>query len=88
MVSLVWVLDELFIGFAGRPVAVVCRELEDACETWEPAGRRHVGRVRGRARPPVSDHIKQWRGLATRYDKHATVYRADLFDRARARHRS
>jgi transposase len=21
-------------------------------------------------------HIKQWRGLATRYDKHATVYRA------------
>lgn len=23
-------------------------------------------------------HIKQWRGLATRYDKHAVVYRAAL----------
>ena len=21
-------------------------------------------------------HLKQWRGLATRYDKHATTYRA------------
>lgn len=23
-------------------------------------------------------HLKQWRGLATRYDKHATVYRAAI----------
>lgn len=34
MVSLVWALDEVFIGFAGRSVAVVRRELEDACEVY------------------------------------------------------
>ncbi|MEV6647780.1 hypothetical protein [Amycolatopsis sp. NPDC051371] len=34
-VSLVWALDEVFIGFAGRPVAVVRRELEDACEVLD-----------------------------------------------------
>lgn len=34
-VTLVWALDEVFIGFAGRPVAVVRRELEEACETWD-----------------------------------------------------
>ncbi|MEV6874666.1 hypothetical protein [Amycolatopsis sp. NPDC051128] len=32
VVSLVWALDEVFIGFSGRSVAVVRRELEDACE--------------------------------------------------------
>ncbi|MEV6871416.1 hypothetical protein [Amycolatopsis sp. NPDC051128] len=25
----------VFIGFAGQPVAVVRRELEDACEVWD-----------------------------------------------------
>ncbi len=35
VVTLVWALDEVFIGFAGRPVAVVRRELEDACELWD-----------------------------------------------------
>lgn len=35
VVSLVLALDEVFIGFAGHPVAVVRRELEDACEVWD-----------------------------------------------------
>lgn len=35
VVTLVWALDEVFIGFAGRPVAVVRRELQDACKTWD-----------------------------------------------------
>ncbi len=35
VVTLVWALDEVFIGFAGQPVAVVRRELEDACEVWD-----------------------------------------------------
>lgn len=35
VVTLVWALDEVFVGFAGRPVAVVRRELEDACLRWE-----------------------------------------------------
>ncbi len=35
VVTLVWALDEVFIGFAGKPVAVVRRELEDACEVWD-----------------------------------------------------
>lgn len=35
VVTLVWALDEVFIGFAGQPVAVVRRELEDACEAWD-----------------------------------------------------
>jgi hypothetical protein len=35
VVTLVWALDEVFIGFAGRPVAVVRRELEEACEVWD-----------------------------------------------------
>ncbi|WP_143267889.1 hypothetical protein [Amycolatopsis alba] len=30
-----WALVEVFIGFAGRPVAMVRRELEDACEIWD-----------------------------------------------------
>lgn len=34
-VTLVWALDEVFVGFAGRPVAVVRRELRTACETWD-----------------------------------------------------
>lgn len=29
------VLDEVFIGFAGHPVAVVRRELQDACAVWD-----------------------------------------------------
>lgn len=35
MVTLVWALDEVFIGFAGRPVAVVREQLEEACEVWD-----------------------------------------------------
>jgi hypothetical protein len=35
VVTLVWALDEVFIGFAGQPIAVVRRELEDACEVWD-----------------------------------------------------
>jgi hypothetical protein len=35
VVTLVWALDEVFIGFAGRPVAVVRRALRDACTTWD-----------------------------------------------------
>ena len=35
VVTLVWALDEVFIGFAGQPVAVVRRELVDACEAWD-----------------------------------------------------
>jgi hypothetical protein len=35
VVSLVWALDEVFIGFAGWPVAVVRRELEAACELYD-----------------------------------------------------
>ena len=35
VVTLVWALDEVFIGFAGQPVAVVRRELENACEVWD-----------------------------------------------------
>ncbi|SFB43391.1 hypothetical protein SAMN05216266_11193 [Amycolatopsis marina] len=32
VVTLVWTLDEVFVGFAGRPVEVVREQLEDACE--------------------------------------------------------
>jgi hypothetical protein len=35
VVTLVWALDEVFNGFEGNPVAVVRRELEDACEVWD-----------------------------------------------------
>jgi hypothetical protein len=35
VVALVWALDEVFIRFAGRPVAEVRRELENACEVWD-----------------------------------------------------
>jgi hypothetical protein len=35
VVSLVWALDEVFIGFAGRPVAEVRRRLEAACVVWD-----------------------------------------------------
>jgi hypothetical protein len=35
VVSLVLVLDEVSIGFAGHPVAVVRRELQDPCEVWD-----------------------------------------------------
>jgi hypothetical protein len=35
VVSLMLVLDEVFTGFAGHSVAVVRRELEDACEVWD-----------------------------------------------------
>ncbi|WP_409496651.1 hypothetical protein [Amycolatopsis sp. cmx-11-12] len=34
VVSLVWALDEVFTGFAGRPVVVVREQLEEACEVW------------------------------------------------------
>ena len=40
-----------------------------AAETVSPEVRRNVIERR-------YCHIKQWRGLATRYDKHAVVYRA------------
>jgi hypothetical protein len=35
VVSLVWALDEVFIGFAGRPVALVRRRLEEVCVVWD-----------------------------------------------------
>lgn len=35
VVTLAWALDEVFIGFAGRPVVVVRRELQAACEVWD-----------------------------------------------------
>lgn len=35
VVTLVWALDEVFVGFAGRPVAVVRRALAAACEAYE-----------------------------------------------------
>lgn len=35
VVSLVWALDEVFIGFTGRPVAEICRRREEACVVWD-----------------------------------------------------
>lgn len=39
--------------------------------TFDPADYKHRNVIERRF-----NHLKQWRGLATRYDKHATNYRA------------
>ncbi|MGO9157318.1 transposase [Mycobacterium sp.] len=57
------------------------------------AGRAHASRVRSDGRPPAFDaalyglrntvergfsRLKQWRGIATRYDKYALTYRGGV----------
>jgi hypothetical protein len=74
---------------------------KNACHQPPPSSCQSGGRTPCNVIERRYCHIKQWRGLATRYDKHATVYRAavdrptvapdcspGLFDRVPARHRS
>jgi hypothetical protein len=57
------------------------RQLHDAgtiCAPAPPALLRSRGRQEPQRRPARFNELKNWRGLATRYDKHALVYRGGL----------
>lgn len=67
-----------------RAIKAVIPEPDDQKKHWKRRGSRG-GRPVGldvldyKNRNVIErryNHIKQWRGLATRYDKHAVVYRA------------
>jgi transposase len=78
-------------AYSSRAIRLYLRQRRIRAVILQPANRRRRGRLGGR--PPAFDRetykqrntvercinkLKQWRGLATRYDKTATIYLAGL----------